>query len=480
MVEVMHNQRKFRSDKPWLTLLPSSALMATLLINALNSHSVFANPQDTWGDGVRTEESWADDDWSDENWSEEPNSLWQFTGFGEVARGQLLQSNIVDKRQSLNEIRARLDAEYHHEQFQLNAVGDAYYDQVLEELIWQTRELNVQFNPLANLDVKVGRQVMTWGTGDYVFLNDLFSKDWQSFFSGRENEFLKAPSDAVRLTYYFENSAWLSKLGALGTTVLANSSLDFTYLPDFTPDKFITGERFSFYSVPSQSQVAAADAFALSQTTNGTYAIKFSKSVNSAELALYGYKGYWNNPYGINEFGEAYFPELNSVGASIRLPLGNGIFNAEYAKYNSIEDSDGTDNKIANDQSRFLIGYEQELVKNLTLGTQFYLEKTEDYSAYRRAFQQNEGFIGLADKYRQMATIRITHRAFQQKLTTSLFVFYSPTDADGYIKPSINYRYSDTLSLTAGANVFFGEEEFTFWGQHQPNTNAWIRVRMNF
>ncbi|MFW6031595.1 MAG: hypothetical protein ACOC9T_03300, partial [Myxococcota bacterium] len=32
------------------------------------------------------------------------------------------------------------------------------------------------------------------GTGDLVFLNDLFPKDWRSFLLGRDLDYLKAPS----------------------------------------------------------------------------------------------------------------------------------------------------------------------------------------------------------------------------------------------------------------------------------------------
>ena len=44
--------------------------------------------------------------------------------------------------------------------------------------------------------------MQTWGTGDLVFLNDLFPKDFVSFFAGRDDEYLKAPGDALRITHY--------------------------------------------------------------------------------------------------------------------------------------------------------------------------------------------------------------------------------------------------------------------------------------
>ncbi len=48
------------------------------------------------------------------------------------------------------------------------------------------------------VNLKIGRQVFTWGTGDYLFINDLFPKDYESFYIGRDDEYLKRPSEAVK------------------------------------------------------------------------------------------------------------------------------------------------------------------------------------------------------------------------------------------------------------------------------------------
>jgi hypothetical protein len=76
-------------------------------------------------------------------------------------------------------------------------------------------------------DIKVGQQILTWGTGDYVFLNDLFAKDFQSFFAGRDDDYLKAPSLSLKVSGFFD---------------LAN--VDFVVTPKFTPDTYINGDYF--------------------------------------------------------------------------------------------------------------------------------------------------------------------------------------------------------------------------------------------
>ena len=47
-------------------------------------------------------------------------------------------------------------------------------------------------------DLRVGRQVITWGAGDLLFINDVFPKDYAAFFSGRPLEYLKIGSDAIK------------------------------------------------------------------------------------------------------------------------------------------------------------------------------------------------------------------------------------------------------------------------------------------
>lgn len=398
-----------------------------------------------------------EDLWGDDNWGDETISPWKFSGFVEAAQGNFLQHNVVKSGASLSELRARFELNYSHEHFEFTAKGDARYDAVLSDTVWDTRELYISTRPLDMLDVKLGRQVLTWGTGDYLFLNDLFPKDWQSFFSGRDDEYLKAPSDSVRTSWY-----------------LNGFTLDLAWTPQFTPDKYLTGERFSFYSPLAQASVAPAENFKVNTTDDTQWSARLAKNYHGVEVAFYGSKGFWTTPVGSNEMGVAYFPKMNSLGTSVRLSLAGGLFNAEYVAYNSLEDRDGTNPLLPNGQQRLLLGFETELIKNLTASVQAYIEHTDDYDAFKAAsFYPKQ----VVDENRQLVTLRLRYAAMQQKLIYSLFTFYSPTDSDAYIKPSISYRQNDRWSYALGANIFWGNEAFSFFGQHQDKTNAWLRVR---
>ena len=401
-------------------------------------------------------EEWQED-WGDDGWEEEASSPWQIGGFVEGGYGGRLQHDTSkNMTATLGEVRGRIEVDYTADQWQVNLKGDALYDDVLNKGEWQTRELALVFSPMDRLDIKAGRQVLTWGTGDYVFLNDLFAKDWQSFFSGRDDEYLKAPSDSVKASWFADSF-----------------SVDLVWTPEFTPDNTLNGERFSFFSPTAGSNVAPDPAMTSDKPSGDTGSARLATHYQGVEYALYGYKGYWTMPLGIDNQGRLTYPEMNSWGASLRSPLGKGLFNTELAWYDSREDRAGDNPNIPNSQFRWLSGYEQEIAANLTAAFQYYLEWTQDYDQLKTSspYPQYE-----VEEYRHLLTARLTWMTMQQKLTWSLFTFWSPSDKDMYLKPSVTYRMDDNWTIATGGNLFYGNEQHTFFGQYEDNSNIWMRV----
>jgi hypothetical protein len=124
-------------------------------------------------------------------------------GFIEARAGWRLQDDDYQRDVSLAEIRLQLELGKDLGWGHLTAKGDLVVDDVVHETRGELRDLNLLFSPMDIMDVKIGRQVLTWGTGDLLFINDLFPKDWKSFFIGRDDEYLKAPSDAIKMSFFF-------------------------------------------------------------------------------------------------------------------------------------------------------------------------------------------------------------------------------------------------------------------------------------
>ncbi|MHC4510073.1 MAG: hypothetical protein ACYTAO_14130, partial [Planctomycetota bacterium] len=152
-------------------------------------------------------------------------------GFYEIRTGYRLQNDKYEKDMSIMENRLQLDLSSYLDWGDLKFKGDFIGDLVEEQGDFDLREANIFTRPTDYLDVKVGRQILTWGTGDLVFINDLFPKDWQSFFIGRDTEYLKAPSDAAKISLFGD---W--------------ANLDIALTPQFDPDRFISGRRISYWN----------------------------------------------------------------------------------------------------------------------------------------------------------------------------------------------------------------------------------------
>ncbi len=448
-----------------LALLRALSALALAVTLALPSSPVSAqNPgtetdqADDWGG-----DDWGDDQWDDDAWSDDAGSRW--SGFAEVGLGWRLVSNPTPVDDLvLGDARLRAETEWLGERLNLGFKADLLYDEVGADTDFDLRELALSFSPAGSVDLKLGRQVLTWGTGDFLFLNDLFPKDWVSFFNGRDDEYLKAPSDTVRLNWF---------------TDVAN--LDLAWTPVFEPDNYIDGERFSFFSPQAGTVVAPRPPVAAvlpnESLGNGELALRLHRRHEATEYALYAYRGFTKSPEAADSFGRPTFSRLDAYGASLRTTLFRGLFNAETAYYASRDDRSGDDPAIPNSQARFLVGYEQELVANLTFAGQGYVEWIENHDRLLAA-SPTPGVE--PEKWRTLLTSRLTWRTRQDKLIWSLFGFYSPTEHDGYVRPKLDYRYSDQWTLTAGLNLFTGDEAHTFFGQFDDNDNAYVRVRFNY
>jgi hypothetical protein len=385
-------------------------------------------------------------------------------GFYESRAGYRLRKDKYQKDMSIAEDRLQLDLSSYPEWGDLKVKADVFGDLVTEQVDFDMREANIFLRPNDFLDLKVGRQILTWGTGDLIFINDLFPKDWQSFFIGRDNEYLKAPSDALKASFFGD---W--------------ANLDIVYTPKFDPDRHIDGTRLSYWNV-NLGRLAGNDAEIhtdkpSSWFKDSEFAARLYKNINNYELALYGYRGYWKSPGGQNaSMTQAIFPDLNVYGASIRGAIGKGIGNMEIGYYESADDMSGKNPLIDNSQMRYLVGYTQEIAKDFTAGVQYYIEQMLDFSQYKR----NLISCPARDRDRHLITLRLTKLLMNQNLRCSLFTYYSPSDKDVHMRPNVNYKLNDNLALEIGGNIFFGDYPNTFFSQFQNNTNVYAGMRYSF
>jgi hypothetical protein len=386
-------------------------------------------------------------------------------GFLEARGGLRLQNDPYEKDATIAEVRLQTDLSRDFDRVELKLKFDLLGDRVIEEFDADLREFTLAFTPLDIMDVKVGRQVLTWGTGDMLFVNDLFPKDWVSFFIGRDSEYLKAPTDAVRASLFFD---------AL--------DVDLVYVPKFVGSEYIDGSRLSYWN-SFLGRTAGLDFIFNDESPNdfgkdAEYSVRLSKNITGIELALYGYYGFWKTPEGLDPSTiKLTYPQLLVCGSSIRGPMLGGIGSAEAGYYYTRDDGSGKDPLVRNSEVRFLTGFEKELFRDFTGGIQYYLEYMQDYDEYERSLPAG---MEKKDELRHVLTLRLTRMLMNQNLTLSFFTYYSPSDADGYVRPKIHYKINDHWAAEIGGNLFFGDNDYTFFGQFKDNTNAYAALRFSF
>lgn len=342
--------------------------------------------------------------------------------------------------------------------------ADLVHDAVAGAFDVDLREAYVAYT-VGAFDVRLGRQIVTWGVGDLLFINDVFPKDFVSFFAGRPLEHLKVGVDALRTRY---------------SSSLLNAEL--VVIPLFEPGNLPTAERFvlfdPFAAVPARQEERPPATFG-----NTELALRLYRQLGGFDVSVYAYRGFWRTP-GLRPDTPAaptrvtvFFPALSVYGLSAQGHALGGVVSLEAGYYRSRDDEAGDDPAIPNSQVRFLVGYQKQLWPDFTLGMQYYGEVMEDHGTYRRTLPP--GFP-VQQAYRDLVTLRLTQLLQHQTWTLALFAFASPTDKDFLVQPAVAYKLSDRLSLTVGANLFGGAEETTFFGQFDANDNVYVAVRFDF
>jgi len=355
-----------------------------------------------------------------------------------------------------NDQRVQLKAEGGNEAGNLAFLGkiDLVHDVALDENDSEVRELYADYNA-DSLTVRGGRQIITWGVGDLLFINDIFPKDWVAFYSGLPMEYLKRGSDALKLDLF------------VGSTTLEMVISDFR--ADRLPDsrQFVMASPFS-PSLPRNINEPAGQEIAL----------KFSGNLGGWDSAVYASRSYYHAPALTETATEVMgtYPRLNTLGTSYSGAFASGVLNLEAGYYDSEDDRDGDNPAIENSQARLLIGYSRQVGQETQIGVQAYAEWMQDHDAYQRTLPS--GFT-QRDEVRTVATMRFTQRYYHQTLVFNAFAFWGISEDDSYVITSVRYAFSDDLWAELGANIFNGSRSGMF-GAMGDNDNVYLTARYAF
>ncbi len=402
-------------------------------------------------------ESFAPNTAFDDDWGNDDAQGARWSGYVEAAASARRHRDpAFDDRATRSELKLQLEVARTVGAAEFSARLDIRADAIDDALRFDLREAMVSV-PLGDVwNLQAGRQIATWGTGDLLFINDRFPKDFVAPLGGSEDYYLKSPSNTLRLS-----GAWRAL------------NLDLAYTPTFTPDRYIDGRRLGFYDPRIGARIGGGDRIdarhPAATLANGEWALRAYRTSAGVEYAMYLNRGFDKQPRAATLDGTPTFLRRDAAGLSVRGPLGGGIatFEAvrEWPRVEHGEAAAWVPHKRVG-----MIAYEKEWWPKLTIGAQLYGE---------RHAREAGNASPLNGESRSLVSLRISRQAMRDKLTMSAIQFYSPNQHDRWLRVTAQYRFNDRWLAGASANVFGGRID-RFFGQLEPDTNAGVWVRRQF
>ena len=336
--------------------------------------------------------------------------------------------------------------------------ADLVHDSVSDEDTIDIREGYIDYRT-DNYDLRAGRQIITWGAGDLLFINDTYPKNYSALFSGQPLEYLKVGSDALKLSIYSDKI-----------------SADLVIIPFFEPYQLPDPKRFFLYSPMTITGINTPRE----EIENSEIALRVYRQLGRFDTSIYLYRGFFKipgmRPLSMTE-AELFYPQLAVYGFSMQGAFADGVLSVEGGYYDSLDDRNGDDMTISNSSARYILGYSKQVWTDFTAGVQYYGEYMQDYGQYENSLPA--GFP-KSDKLHQLVTVRLTQMLKYNTLRLSLFTFYSPDDEDYFLIPEARYNITDSLWISGGINIFGGKDSRTFFGQLDKNDNLFASIRYEF
>jgi len=361
----------------------------------------------------------------------------------------------------LAEERLQLKVEADKNAFRLLLKSDLAWDHLDDEEVLELREGYADYSASA-WDLRVGRQMVTWGLGDLVFINDVFPKDYEAFFAGRPFEYLKKGVDGLKVGLY-----------------PGSTSFELLAIPRFTPNHYPDRRRFWLFDpLPSVSNRVEEEP----DTSIGQpeLALRAYRTLGNFDGALYFYRGFSRQPAMQPDNPMAptkitlFYPELSVYGGSLQGSILSGVLSLEGGYYDAREDRDGGNPMLPNSQTRWLLGYQRQPWEDFTVGVQYYGERMADYGNYVANLPP---VLPREKRWHDLLSLRLTQLLVHQTLRFSLFAFYSPSADDYLLNPEAKYNFSDQIFGVLGANIFGGGEPWGQFGQLDRNDNLYLQMR---
>ncbi|MDA3824289.1 MAG: hypothetical protein PF450_16975 [Bacteroidales bacterium] len=364
------------------------------------------------------------------------------------------------------------------------------YENSFSEVQLREAYVDVYLGPV---DIRVGKQIVSWGASSFLNPSDQFSAQDPTFRSPNHDD-LRLGTWAVRTNL----------------TINSSSKLQVLWMPDYVPSVLLT-EPFAFPNYIS----FAEDVRPSQKIKEGSFGLNYDLRTRFLDLGLSYFNGYRNNPS--IQMDTAIFnfttlsPDLiqlrktpyriHSAGFNLTVPVGSYLFRTEAAWMSPMEDetlalpfselsytaeveqSGNNITLIGGYYGKYILDYKELSVETIGItdefpdvttlfppGTPMDMTMIQSYTG-----SQIEGFNRLYnyqnEEFYHSAYVSVTISMFYNLVDLELPCMYNFTSEELTLMPSLKFNITDGLSVQFGAYYLYGKKN-SIYNLSGPVLNA--------
>ncbi|AZO95983.1 DUF1302 family protein [Halocella sp. SP3-1] len=301
-------------------------------------------------------------------------------------------------------------------------------------------------------DVKIGRQIYSWGKADGVRITDVLSPCDYSEYITRDFDEIRIPVDSVKYRYLFPMA-----------------DLELVWIPTFTEPVYPEDEDNPWY-VSRQDNITINPAEEVEdELGNSELAARLSFYLNGIDFS-FSTAYLWDDEAVYHKTGTTFTPEyhrLRFYGLDLSKPVNDFVIRFESAYYQGKYFSADSYGLLERDYVHSLAGLDWYPGNNWTVTTQYINKHIFDYEDEIEE-----------DESQDTLTLSISKKLFREVLEVKNMVYYEPDEQDGFNRISIDYAVNDNFHFLTGIDYFFGNEgEFA---NYDDNDSLWVKVKYDF
>ncbi|MCB8964767.1 MAG: hypothetical protein H6536_06995 [Bacteroidales bacterium] len=341
---------------------------------------------------------------------------------------------------------------------------NAIYNNILDDKTgFFLREAFFRYNS-DQWDLKVGRQIVTWGVADGLRITDLVSPMDYSEFLAQDYDDIRIPENGVRVKYLHSSFNLegvfipIPEFFQLPVddvnpwSVMRSVPMPYTLNMDGVPEKKLSNSEFGGRLLVFLSGVDFS--ISMLRSWNKIPVINKTMSVNMDSVYM-----------------QAHYGRMDMLGADLSVPVGEFVMRAEGAVYldelQAMVMPVALNATLAKNSFNGLLGIDWYPGNDWTIMLQYSHKYIQNYDERIQA-KQNAG----------LGTLNISKKLLQTTLALSSFTYYDVTYNGFYNRTSADYALTDQIHLMGGYDWFSGDKGS--FAMYKNNSEYWVKAKFSF